>query len=124
MKYLCLIYHDETKLATMSPEDFGALRGSYVAFTQSILDGGQLVAGEALQPTHTATTVRVRQGTVTMTNGPVVDTRERVGGFFLIEARDLNEVIEIAGRIPDAHTGGIEVRPVVDFSQPAPNAAG
>lgn len=122
MKFVCLIYHDETKLATMSPEEFGALRGSYVAFTQSIIDGGQLVAGEALQPTHTATTVRVRHGTLTTTDGPIVATREQVGGFFLIEARDLNEAIQIAARIPDAHTGGIEVRPVVDFSAPVANA--
>jgi hypothetical protein len=116
MKYLCLIYHDERQLATMSPAEFGTLRGSYVAFTQSIIDGGQLVTGEALQPTHTATAVRVRQGTVTKTAGPVVETRLQVGGFFLIEARDQDEAIQIAARIPDAQTGGVEVRPVVDFS--------
>jgi hypothetical protein len=122
MKYLCLIYHEEAALATMSTEAFDALRGSYVAFTQSIVDGGQLVAGEALQPTHTATTVRIRHGTVTTTDGPFVQTREKVGGFFLIEARDLSEAIGIAARIPDAQTGGIEVRPVVDFSAPAAGA--
>jgi hypothetical protein len=122
MKYLCLIYHDETTLATMSREAFSDLRGSYVAFTQSIIEGGQLVAGEALQPTHTATTVRMRHGTLTTADGPCVETREQVGGFFLIEARDLNEAIQIAARIPDASTGGIEVRPVVDFSRPVANA--
>lgn len=122
MKYLCLIYHEETTLATMTTEEFDALRGSYVAFTQSIIDGGQLVAGEALQPTHTATTVRIRDGKLTTTDGPIVETREQVGGFFLIEARDLNEAIRIAARIPDANTGGIEVRPVVDFSQPVATA--
>jgi hypothetical protein len=114
MKYLCLIYHDETTLATMSSEAFSDLRGRYVAFTQSIIEGGQLVAGEALQPTHTATTVRLRHGQLTTTDGPLVQTRERVGGFFLIEARDLQEAIRIAARIPGAQTGGIEVRPVVD----------
>lgn len=122
MKYLCLIYHEETTLATMTTEEFDALRGSYVAFTQSIIDGGQLVAGEALQPTHTATTVRIRDGKLTTTDGPIVETREQVGGFFLIEARDLNEAIRIAARIPDANTGGIEVRPVVHFSQPVATA--
>lgn len=115
MKYLCLIYHDEATLATMSREEFDVLRGRYVAFTQSIIDGGQLVAGEALQPTHTATAVRVRHGALTTTDGPYERTREQVGGFFLIEARDQQEAIEIAARIPDASTGGIEVRPVVDF---------
>ncbi len=122
MKFVCLIYHEETRLATMSAEEFGALRGSYVAFTQSIIDGGQLIAGEALQPTHTATSVRVRHGQLTTTDGPFVETREQVGGFFLIEARDLNEAIQIAARIPDASTGGIEVRPVVEFSPPGTNA--
>lgn len=116
MKYLCLIYHDESTLATMSPAEFGTLRQSYVEVTQSIIDGRQLVAGEALQPTHTATAVRVRQGTVTATDGPVVETRLQVGGFFLIDARDQHEAIQIAARIPDAQTGGVEVRPVVDFS--------
>lgn len=121
MKFVCLIYHEESKLATMSQEEFGALRGRYVAFTQSIIDGGQLVAGEALQATHTATTVRIRHGQLTTTAGPIVETREQVGGFYLIEARDLNEAIQIAARIPDASTGGIEVRPVVDFSEPGEN---
>ncbi len=81
MKYVCLIHHHETTLATMPKVESDALRGSYVAFTQSIIDGGQLVAGEALQPTHTATTVRVRRGKLTTTAGPVVETREQVGGF-------------------------------------------
>jgi hypothetical protein len=116
MKYVCLIYHDETQLATMPKEESVALRGSYIAFTQSIIDSGQLVAGEALQPTHTATTVRVRDGKLTTTDGPFVETNEKVGGIYLIEARDRNEAIQIAARIPGAHTGGVEVRPVVDFS--------
>jgi hypothetical protein len=119
---VCLIYHEETTLATMPKAKFDALRGSYVAFTQSIIEGGQLVAGEALQPTHTATTVRIRDGKLKTTDGPIVETREQVGGFFLIEAPDLNKAVRIAARIPDASTGGIEVRPVVDFSQPVATA--
>ncbi len=116
MKYVCLIYHEETKLATMTQEEFGALRAGYVAFTQSIIDSGQFVAGEALQPTHTGTTVRVRDGQLTTTDGPLAETHEQVGGFYLIDARDQNEAIQIAARIPDAQTGGIEVRPVVNFN--------
>jgi hypothetical protein len=115
MKYLCRIYHDARNLATMSPAEFGTLRRSYVAFTQSIIDGGQLIAGEALQPTHTATAVRVHQGAVTTTNGPVVETGLQVGGFLLIEARDQAAAIQIAARIPDAQPRGVEVRPVVAF---------
>lgn len=115
MKYLCLICHDESALATMSTEAFGVLRASYIAFTESIIAGRQFIAGEALQPTHAATTVRIRHGRLTTTDGPVAATREPVGGFYLIEARDLNEAIRIAARIPDAQTGSIEVRPVVDF---------
>ncbi|MBY0491194.1 MAG: YciI family protein [Gemmatimonadaceae bacterium] len=122
MKYVCLIYHEETALAAMPREEFDALRGRYMAFTQSVLDGGQLVAGEALQPTHTATTVRIRHGQLTTTDGPCVETGEQVGGFYLIEARDRNEAIQIAARIPGAHTGGVEVRPVVDFSEADANA--
>jgi hypothetical protein len=122
MKYVCLIYHEETALAAMPPEAFDALRGRYMAFTQSVIDGGQLVAGEALQPAHTATTVRVRHGQLTTTDGPCVEISEQVGGFYLIEARDRNEAIQIAARIPGAHTGGVEVRPVVDFSEADANS--
>jgi hypothetical protein len=122
MKYVCLIYDEETKLATMPKQESDAFMGSYFAFTQSITEGGQYVAGEALQPVHTATTVRMRHGKLTTTDGPFAETREQLGGFYLIEARDLNEAIQIAARIPSAHTGSIEVRPVVDFSQPDANA--
>ena len=116
MKYLCLIHHDERALETMSMEAFGVLRGRYIEFTESIIAHGHFLAGEALQPTSAATTVRMRNGTVTTTDGPVVASRESVGGFYLLEARDLNEAIRIAARIPDAQTGSVEVRPVVDFA--------
>ncbi len=122
MKFVCLIYHDEASLVTMPTDEAVALRASYVAFTQSIIEGGQLVAGEALQPTHTATSVRIRHGELRTSDGPVVRTREQVGGFFLIEARDRDEAIRIAARIPGALTGGVEVRAVVDFSAADANA--
>jgi hypothetical protein len=115
MKYVCLIYHDETQLATLPQSEADALRASYIAFTTSIIEGGQHIVGEALQPTRTATTVRVRGGKLTTTDGSFVNMREQVGGFYLIEARDQEEAVQIAARIPGALTGGVEVRPVVNF---------
>jgi hypothetical protein len=94
-----------------------AIMGEYFAFTEGIRSNGKLVAGEALQPTPTATTVRVRNGKISTTDGPFVETKEQLGGFYLIDATDLNEAIQIAAKIPSARFGGVEVRPVIDFSQ-------
>ena len=91
--------------------------GEYFAFTDGLRASGRMVASEALQPTHTATTVRVRGGKISTTDGPFAETKEQLGGFYLVEATDLNEAIQIASRIPGARTGSVEVRPVVDFSQ-------
>jgi hypothetical protein len=98
--------------------------GEYFAFTADIQKNGKFVAGEALQPTGTATTVRVRNGKISTTDGPYVETKEQLGGFYLIEAKDLNEAIQIASRIPSARYGGVEVRPVIDFSKEMGAAAG
>ena len=117
MKYLCLIYDDETKWATMPKEQADALMGEYFAFTDGIRQSGHYVAGDALQPTATATTVRVRNGKVSTTDGPFAETKEQLGGYYLIEARDLNDAIQVATKIPSARFGSIEIRPVVDFSQ-------
>ena len=118
MKYLCLIYDDEKKLAGMPKGESDAFMGEYFAFTNAIQEGGQYVAGEALQPVETATTLRMRNGRLSTTDGPFAETKEQLGGFYLIEARDLNDAIQVAARIPSVRTGSIEVRPVVDFSQP------
>jgi hypothetical protein len=118
MKYLCLNYLEEKKQSEMSQEEFEALIGRYSSFTQEIQEGGQFVAGEGLQPVSTATTVRIRNGKLSTTDGPFAETREQLGGFYLIEARDLNEALQIAARIPAAEMGCVEVRPVIDFSQP------
>jgi hypothetical protein len=118
MRYLCLIYEDEQQWTTMPAAESEAVMGEYFAFTDAVRASGQLVAGEALHPTHTATTVRVRGGRLSTTDGPFAETKEQLGGFYLVEARDLNEAIQIASRIPAARSGAIEVRPVVDFSQP------
>ena len=113
VRYLCLIYDDESKMGTMSKEQGDAIMGEYFAFTEGIKKSGQYVAGEALQPTQTATTVRLRNGKVSSTDGPFAETKEQLGGFYLIEAKDLNEAIQIGSRIPGAKVGSIEVRPVV-----------
>jgi len=118
MKYLCLIYDEERKLAAMTKSEMDALMAEYYAFSKSIRDGGQYVAGEALQPVNTATTVRVRNGKLSTTDGPFAETREQLGGFYMISARDLNEAIQIASRIPSARLGSIEVRPIMDVVKP------
>lgn len=122
MKYLCLIYDEEAKLNDMSPAEGEAFMGEYFAFTEGIRQSGHYVAGEALHPVATATTVRIRNGSVSNTDGPFAETKEQLGGFYLIEARDLNDAIQVASRIPSARIGSIEIRPVVDFSQPQPGS--
>jgi hypothetical protein len=120
MKYLCLIYDEEKKLATMSKAEGDAFMGAYFQFTEEIKQSGNYVAGEALQGVQTATTVRVRNGKISTTDGPFAETKEQLGGFYMIEARDLNEAIQIASRIPSVRLGSVEVRPVVDFSKQQP----
>ncbi|HEX6909636.1 MAG TPA: YciI family protein [Longimicrobium sp.] len=117
MKYLCLIYDDEKVWESMPPAESEAYMGEYFAFTDGIRQSGQYIAGEALQPTATATTVRIRNGKLSTTDGPFAETKEQLGGFYLIEARDLNEAIQVAAKIPSARVGSIEVRPVVDFGE-------
>jgi hypothetical protein len=112
-----LIYENEKAWESMPQPETEAIMGEYFAFTEGIRSKGQLVAGEALHPTATATTVRVRNGKISTTDGPYVETKEQLGGFYLVDAADLNEAIQIASRIPSARFGGVEVRPVVDFSK-------
>ena len=118
MKYLCLIYEAEQSYATMSEAEIGALMGEYFAFTEGIKASGQYLAGEALKPVNTATTVRVRGGKLSTTDGPFAETKEQLGGYYLIEARDLNDAIQVAARIPGARTGSVEIRPVEVFDAP------
>src|SRR4029434_1717013 len=114
MKYLCLIYDEEAKMANMSEADANAFMGEYFAFTEGIRKSGHYVAGEALQPVQTATSVRVRNGKVSTTDGPFAETKEQLGGFYMIEARDLNDAIQVASKIPSAPLGTVEVRAVGD----------
>jgi hypothetical protein len=116
MRYACLIYDDEKKLGGMSKSDADTFMSEYFQFTEDIKQSGQYVAGEALHPINSATSLRIRSGKLSTTDGPFAETREQLGGFYLIDARDLNEAIQIASRIPSAKTGTVEVRPVVDFT--------
>jgi hypothetical protein len=117
MKYLCLIYDDEKKMSQMSKADGDKLMGDYNAFTQDLKKSGKYVGGEALEPVHTATTVRVRSGKMSTTDGPFAETREQLGGFYYINAKDLNDAIQVAAKIPSARTGSIEVRPIREYPQ-------
>lgn len=105
MKYMCLVYLEEEKLRTVGDRECAE-------FVDEIRESGMLVAAEPLQPTDAATTVRIRQGKVVVTDGPFAETKEQLAGFYLIEARDLNEAIQVAARIPPAREGSIEVRPL------------
>jgi hypothetical protein len=116
MKYLCLIYDEEKKLQAMNGTEMDALMQEYFAFTKDIEKSGNLLGGNDLQPVRTATTVRVRNGKVSTTDGPFAETKEQLGGYYLVEARDLNEAIQIASRIPSARIGSIEVRPVQEHN--------
>src|SRR3954468_24306551 len=117
MRYLCLIYDDEKKMGTMSKKEGEAFMGEYFSFTDGIKKSGHYLAGEALQPVETATTVRVRNGKTTTTDGPFAETKEQLGGYYLINARDLNDAIQVASRIPSSKIGSIEVRPIVEFDK-------
>ena len=116
MKYLCLIYDEEAKMTGMSKNEADAFMGEYLSFTEDIKKSGHYLGGEALKPVSTATTVRVRNGKMSTTDGPFAETKEQLGGFYLIEARDLNDALQVASRIPSARMGSIEVRPVEVFS--------
>ncbi len=105
MKYLCLVYGEEDRIREVDDRHC-------LAFDQSVRASGHCVASEALEPVATATTVRVRNGKVSVTDGPFAETKECLAGFYMIEARDLNEAISIASRIPPAQVGSIEVRPI------------
>ena len=115
MKYLCLIYDDEKKWETMSKAEVDAYMGEYFAFTDGIKTSGHHLGGNALQPVQTATTVRLRNGKLSTTDGPFAETKEQLGGYYLIEARDLNDALQVAQKIPSVRTGSIEVRPIQEF---------
>ncbi|ABC32256.1 uncharacterized protein conserved in bacteria [Hahella chejuensis KCTC 2396] len=122
MKYLCLVYYDENIINAMTKNEWDSLNGECIAFGDEVRKSGHFVGGNALQPVETATTVRVRNGRVTTTDGPFAETKEQLAGFYMMEARDLNEAIQLAGRIPPARLGSIEIRPIRELQ--APESAG
>ena len=115
MQYLLLIYRSEAELAKMTPDARQKMSAEYGAYTQSIVQSGHFKAGDGLQPSTTATTVRVRDGKMLTTDGPFAETREQLGGYYLVEAKDLDTALGLAARIPGARDGSIEVRPVMIY---------
>ena len=115
MQYMLLIYDNEASSKGAPPEAREKMFADYRGFTSSLIQSGHMKAGDALQPTSTATTVRVRDGKTLSTDGPFAETKEQLGGYYLVEAKDLDEATKIAARIPSAKWGSIEVRPVMQL---------
>ncbi len=113
MQYLLLIYQREAELNGWTDADKAALYEAYGPFTQGIVKSGHMRAGAGLQPIATATTVRVRDGKTLTTDGPFAETKEQLAGFYLVEAKDIDEAIAIAAKIPSARFGSVEVRPTI-----------
>jgi hypothetical protein len=112
MRYLLLIYSAEFDPATVPQEEMERVNAEYAVFTQEVRDRKVMEGGEALQPTTSATTVRVRDGKTMITDGPFAETKEALGGFYLLDVKDLDEALELAAKIPAAREGSIEVRPI------------
>ena len=115
MQYLLMIYRNEAEIGGMTAAERQKVQADYGAFTQSIIQSGNFKAGDGLQPTTTATTIRVRDGKTLTTDGPFAETREQLAGYYLVEAKDLDTALAIAARIPGAKTGSVEVRPVMIY---------
>ena len=120
MKYLCLAYEEEQKLNDLSRGEWDALRSETLAYVEILRKSRHLISTNALQSARTAATVRVRSGSVSVIDGPYAETKEQLGGFYLIDARDLNDAIQVAAKIPAAGLGSIEVRPLWDLRQHEP----
>jgi hypothetical protein len=117
MKYAFTIYGDESQRASASEEDRQAMSQAYGAVTQEMNEKDVFVAGEGLYPTQTATTVRVREGDRDVTDGPFAETKEQLGGFYVLDVKDLDEAIEWAAKIPGSQFGSVEIRPVMVFDE-------
>src|ERR671922_2671763 len=122
MKYLCLVYFEKDIWDTISQRESDAITEESLAYDEELLKQGHLIAAEALDSIYTATTVRVRNGKVSTTDGPFAETKEVLGGFYMIEAKDLNEAIQLAARIPGARYGSVEVRPIMEVGGAANEA--
>lgn len=118
MKYLCLVYHEEAQIDALPKSEYEAIVADVLDYREELRQGGHYIASSPLQPVATAMTIRVRGGKLSITDGPFAETREQLGGFYLIEARDLNEAIRLASEMPPARVGSIEVRPLEEFGGP------
>ncbi len=123
MRYLLTIYGDESTWNDVTPEQSAQVMEAYGAFGQAAQAAGVLLGGEGLQPTSTATTVRVRDGEALTTDGPFAETREQLGGYYLLDCKDLDDAISWAAKIPGAQNGSVEVRPVMDYEAMGREAA-
>ena len=123
MKYMAIIFNDESQYANATPEQIGAVFAEHGAFGEAAREAGVFAGGDGLQPAATATTVRVRDGERLLTDGPYAETKEQLGGFYMLECKDLDEALAWAARIPEAKTGAVEVRPVMVYEE-IPSADG
>ena len=112
MKYLCLIYSDESQWPKLPKNDTEVMLKEYGAFGEAIKKSGHYVTGDRLHPTTSASTIRIRNGKTSTTDGPFAETKEQLGGFYIVNAKDLNEALMIGAKIPGAKVGSIEVRPI------------
>jgi len=117
MKYVCLVYLVEKEMDTMSKREADTCTEESLAYDEALRRSGHLIAAHALQPVEAATTIRVRNGKLSTTDGPFAETKEQLGGFILIEARDLNDAIQVAAKIPMGRRGSIEVRPIKELKR-------
>ena len=118
MRYLLLIYAEEKAKANWTEDQWNGHMGAYMKYREDLQKSGKMLGGDALQPVSDATTVRVRDGNAVPTDGPFAETKEQLGGFYMIEAGDLDQAIEWAAQIPDANYGSIEIRPIMEFDHP------
>ena len=114
MRYLCLVYHEEARVEALPAREYNSLVDEVLAYREQLRESGHYIDSAPLQPVHAATTVRVRNGRMIVADGPFAETKEQLGGFYLIEARDLNEAIRLASRMPPARLGSVEVRPITE----------
>src|SRR5215472_8136320 len=117
MKYLCMVIVDEKRLQAMSEREAQALDDESLEYDDALRKGGHFLAAQALESVSSATTLRIRSGKVSITDGPFAETNEQIGGFLLVEAKDLNEAIQIGSQVPPVRLGGIEVRPIIEIDR-------
>ena len=118
MKYVCLVYIEDKQADTMPKSEMDALIEETLSYNEALQSSGHFISAAGLQPAQTATTIRMRKGKASIIDGPFAETKEVLGGFYVIEARDLNEAIQVASKSPSLHIGSVEVRPIEELIQP------